>query len=102
MLYSYLLYGIMVMNIHKNTINRKLEIYGCCLHPLSYGAYGWQDVSKRPLAESIKLIWHTLITTLRAQYERIDGTDDASELMRLNFSKSWGTTSMAVANEMDI
>ena len=60
------------------------------------------SANKRPPTESIKLIWHTLITTLRAQYERIDGTDDASELMRLNFSKSWGTTSMAVANEMDI
>ena len=24
--------------------SRKLEIYGCCLHPLSYGAYGQQDV----------------------------------------------------------
>ena len=26
-------------------------------------------------------------STLRAQYEQIDGTDDASELMRLNFRK---------------
>ena len=23
-----------------------LNIYGCCLHPLSYGAYGWQDVPR--------------------------------------------------------
>ena len=40
---------------------------------------------KRPPAESIKLMWHTIITTLRAQYERIAGSDDAAELMRLNF-----------------
>ena len=26
-------------------------------------------------------MWHTLITTLRAQYERIVGIDDAAELM---------------------
>ena len=32
---------------------------------------------KRPPTESIKLMWHTLITTLRAQYERIAGIDDA-------------------------
>ena len=24
--------------------SRKLEIYGCCLHPLSHGAFGQQDV----------------------------------------------------------
>ena len=45
---------------------------------------------------------HTLITTLRAQYERIDGIDDASELMRPNFRKRWCTTPMAVENGMDI
>ena len=33
---------------------------------------------KRP-PESIKLIQHTLISTLRAQYERIASTDDAAE-----------------------
>ena len=57
---------------------------------------------KRPPNESIKLTWHTLITTLRAQYERIAGTDDVAELMRLNFRKWWCTTPMAAANGMDI
>ena len=47
-------------------------------------------------------MWHTLITTLRAQYERIDGVDVASKLMRLNFRKCWCTTPMAIANGMDI
>ena len=55
-----------------------------------------------PPAELIKLIWHTLITTLRAQYERIDGTNDVVELMRLNFRKRWCTTPMAATNGMDI
>ena len=45
------------------------------------------STNKHPPVESIKLIWHTLITTLRAQSERIDGIDDASKLMRLNFRK---------------
>ena len=57
---------------------------------------------KRPPAESIKLMWHTIITTLRAQYERIAGSDDAAELMRLNFRKRWCTTPMAATNGMDI
>ena len=60
------------------------------------------SANKRPPTESIKLIWHTLITTLRAQYERIDGTDDASELMRLNFRKRWCTTPMAAEIGVDI
>ena len=60
------------------------------------------SANKHPLVESIKLIWHTIITTMRAQYERIDGTDDASELMRLNFRKRWCTTPMATTNRMDI
>mgnify|MGYP007069649018 CR=1 FL=1 len=37
------------------------------------------SLNKRPPAESIKLIWHTLITKLRPQYERIDGTDDVAD-----------------------
>ena len=37
-----------------------------------------------------------------AQYERIVGTDDAAQLMRLNFRKWWCTTPMAAANGMDI
>ena len=57
---------------------------------------------KRPPAESIKLMWHTIITTLRAQYERIAGSDDVAELMRLNFRKRWCTTPMAATNGMDI
>ena len=57
---------------------------------------------KRPPAESIKLMWHTLITTIRAQYERIAGIDDVAELMRLNFRNRWCTTSMAATNGMDI
>ena len=44
----------------------------------------------------------TLIITLRAQYERIDGTHDASELMRLNFRKRWCKTPMAVEIGVDI
>ena len=43
------------------------------------------SANKRPLAESIKLIWHTPITTLR-----------------LNFRKCWCTTPMAAKNGMDI
>ena len=57
---------------------------------------------KHPPVESIKLIWHTLITTLRAQYERIDGTNDVAELMRLNFRKRRCTTPMTTTNGMDI
>ena len=61
------------------------------------------SANKRPPTKSIKLIWHTLITTLRAQYERIDGTDDASELHRWpNFRKRWSTTPMAAEIGMDI
>ena len=60
------------------------------------------STNKRPPTELIKLIWHTLITTLRAQYERIDGTDDASKIMKLNFRKRWCTTPMATTNGMDI
>ena len=87
---------------------KKLEIYGCCLHPLSYGASEQQDVpgyfqqNKRPPTESIKLTWHTLITTLRAQYERIDGTRDASKLMRLKFRKRWCVTLMVAEIGVDI
>ena len=43
-----------------------------------------------------------LISTLRAQYERIDGTNDAAELMGLNFRNRWCTTPMAATNGMDI
>ena len=60
------------------------------------------SANKRPPIESIKLIWHTLITTLRAQYERIDGTDDVSELTRLNFRKRWYITPMAAEIGVDI
>ena len=60
------------------------------------------SANKRPPIESIKLIWHTLITTPRAQYERIDGTDDASELMTLNFRKRWCTTPIATEIGVDI
>ena len=55
-----------------------------------------------PPAESIKLIWHTLITTRRAQYEWIVGIDDVAELMRLNFRKRRCTAPMAATNGMNI
>ena len=58
------------------------------------------STKKRLPTKSIKLIWHTLITTLRAQYERIDGTDDASKLTSLNFRKLLCTTPMATTNRM--
>ena len=45
------------------------------------------STNKQPPVESIKLIWHISITILRAQYEQIHGTYDASKLMRLNFKK---------------
>ena len=57
------------------------------------------SANKHPPSESTKLIRHTLITTLRDQYERIDGADDASELMRMTFRKRWCTTSMATTME---
>ena len=58
--------------------------------------------NKCPPTESIKLTWHTLITTLRVEYEQIDGIDNASELMRLNFIERWCTTPMATSNGMYI
>ena len=88
--------------------NQKLEDLWMLLAPITIW-HIWTarctrvfSAHKRPPAESIKLIWHTLITTLRAQYERINGTNDAADLMRLNFRKRWCTTPMAVANGMDI
>ena len=88
--------------------NQKLEDLWMLLAPITIW-HIWTarcnrvfSAHKRPPAESIKLIWHTLITTLRAQYERINGTNDGAELMRLNFRKRWCTTPMAAANGGDI
>ena len=74
----------------------------CHMEHLDRKMYQGIFSKQRPPPESIKLIWHTLITTLRAQYEQIDGTDDASELMRLNFRKRWCKTPMAVEIGVDI
>ena len=74
---------------------------------MSIGKHGLHESGKHASklgckqTESIKLIWHTLITTLTAHYERIEGTDDASELMRLNFKKRWCSTTMAAKIGVD-